>query len=155
MQSVHTECGTQLAQIACQTTPAQEWCDMQSVQTECRTQLAQIPCQTMRILYLDSCIHSLLETGRALSGTAQSNGAATERQRSGNGSDGVLTLFIRTLKYSFDHSFQVAFEYSFEYPFDESFGYSIDCLLDYAFDCAFDYHSPIASFQYLFDYSID
>ena len=109
----------------------------------------------MRILYLDSCIHSLLETGRALSGTAQSNGAATERQRSGNGSDGALTLFIRTFKYAFDHSFQVAFEYSFEYPFDESFGYSIDCLLDYAFDCAFDYHYPTDSFQYLFDYSID
>ena len=75
---------------------------MQSVQTECRTQLAQIPCQTIRILYLDSFIHSLLETGRALSGTAQSNGAATERQRSGNGSDGVLTLHSNIL--SITHS---------------------------------------------------
>ena len=117
---------------------------MQSVQTECRTQLAQIPCQTIRILYLDSFIHSLLETGRALSEIAQSNGAATERQRSGNGSDGVLTLHSNILSIT-----------SFEYPFDESFGYSIDCLLDYAFDCAFDYHYPTDSFQYLFDYSID
>ena len=46
MQSVHTECGTQLAQIACHTTPAQEWHDMQSAQTECDTRFAQIACQT-------------------------------------------------------------------------------------------------------------
>ena len=38
MQSAQTECDTQFAQISCQTSPAQEWCDMQSVQTECCTQ---------------------------------------------------------------------------------------------------------------------
>ena len=42
MQSVQIECRTQLAHIACQTSPAQEWCDMQSVQAECNTQVAQI-----------------------------------------------------------------------------------------------------------------
>ena len=33
--------GTQLAQIACHITPAQQWHDMQSAQTECDTQFAQ------------------------------------------------------------------------------------------------------------------
>ena len=103
MQSVHTECGTQLAQIACQTTPAQEWCDMQSVQTERRTQLAQLPCQTIRILYLDSFIHSLLETGRALSEIAverSGDRAATERQRIGWSTHTLhsnIEIFFRSL----------------------------------------------------------
>ena len=38
--------GTQLAQSACHTTPAQEWHDMHYVQTDCRTQFAQNSCQT-------------------------------------------------------------------------------------------------------------
>ena len=46
MESVQAECDIQFAQIACHTTPAQEWSDMQFVQAESHTQCAQIACYT-------------------------------------------------------------------------------------------------------------
>ena len=114
MQSAQTECDTQFAQIACQTSPAQEWCDVQSVQTECNTQLAQIACHTTPAQ--EWCDMQSVQSVGPMERRQSANGAATDRMECSNSSFEHSNTF-------FAHSFEVAFEYSFEYPFDESFCY--------------------------------